>query len=459
MEKKLLPSSVIQQVAPTDKSIFVADDAQTEFPSANWRRPLILGWALILFGVGGSFAWGALAPLDSAVFAPGEVSVESNRKTVQHFEGGIIREISARDGDFVVQDQLLFRLDDTQARANLEVVRSQRAAMLAEEARLLSEHVGQDTIDFPQEVLSRKDDPIVAQAIIDHQRILMELKGYRVSQFHVLEARIRQEEEELKGSGKQQIAGLKQIEWVDKELPGLRDLYEKGLVQWTRITGLERQRAQLEGVVANAEANHARLEHSINETRLQITELTSKFQQEIAAQIAAIRKQLAEVNQRQMVAQDVLNRLEVRAPQAGVVQGSRIFTLGAVVRAGDPLLDIVPLNDELVVRAKVSPLNMDIVHAGMKAEIRFPSFHLPYVPTMYGMIKTVSFDRLEDEKSGDSYFAATVTAEKKTLPSDIQDKLRAGMPVEVILIAGERTAFQYMLQPLTDRLRKGMREH
>lgn len=427
-------------------------------PSTNWRGPLVAGWFVVLFAVGGSFAWAALAPLDSAVTAEGVVSVESNRKTVQHLEGGIVREIAVKDGDFVEQGTVLFRLDRTQANAKLEAVRSEKAALLAEEARLLSEQENQHTITFPPQVLERRDDPIVAQAITDQTRLLAERRSFNEAQFDVLRARVKQDQEDMEGAEQERLSGIKQIAWVDQELPTLRDLYRKGLVQWNRITTLERQRAQLEGITAKAAATHARLQHSISATNLQIIELTQDFQQKVTEQIASVRKSLAEANQREAMARDVFSRLDITAPQSGVVQGLRIFTLGAVIQPGDALLDIVPLNEELVVRAQVSPLSMDVVTTGLRAEIRFPTFHMPYVPTMHGVIKTLSFDRLQGEQNQEPYYAAEIVADKSTLPEEIRDKLRAGLPVTVLIATGERTPLQYLMQPLTDRLRRGMRE-
>lgn len=434
-------------------------DSPTNISSAtNWRAPLLIGWAVIAFGLGGGLAWATLAPLDSAVSAQGVVSVESNRKTVQHLEGGIVREILVRDGDHVEEGQALFRLDGTQAAANLEVIRNQRAAALAEEARLVAERDGAEELEFPQDVVARQTLPAIAKVIADQNKLFKERQSYLAAQKDVLESQVRQAEEELEGAAQERAAGLKQISWVDQELPSLRELYKKGLVQWTRITSLERQRAQLEGVVAAASATHARLLHSINETKLKVAELSQQFHRQVAEEIAAIRKVIAETEQKQNIAQDILNRLEVRAPQAGVVQGLKIFTPGAVIRQGDPLLDIVPLNEELVIRAQVSPFSMDVVHAGLRAEIRFPSFHLPYVPVMYGHIRSISYDRLIDEATNQPYFAADVVADRSTLPEEIQDKLRAGLPTDVVIVAGERTPLQYLLRPLTDRLRKGMRE-
>ncbi|MGV6875751.1 HlyD family type I secretion periplasmic adaptor subunit [Pseudochelatococcus sp. B33] len=446
------------EAVPRDYQIDGEAEETVSFPSANWRLPLLIGWAIVVFAIGGSFAWAALAPIDSAVVALGTVSVESNRKTVQHLEGGIVREIAVKDGDFVEEGQVLFRLDVTAGEAQLEVVRSQKAALLAEEARLLSERDLLDSIQFPQEVLDRQDDITVAQAIADQQRLFRERSAFVRAQTDVLHARMQQEKEELAGAEQERISGQKQIEWVDQELPGLRSLFEKGLVQWTRITALERQRAQLEGVTAKAAATHARLQHSIGQTQLEIAELMQKFQQEIAGEIAAVRRQIAEMTQKQKVAQDVLNRLAVVAPQSGVVQGLKVFTPGGVIRPGDPLLDIVPLNEEFVVRAQVSPLNMDVVSVGQRAELRFPAFHLPYVPTMFGVVRTLSYDRLLDEANSEPYFAAEVVADKSTLPPEIREKLRAGLPVDVVIVSGERTPLQYLLAPLTDRLRKGMRE-
>ncbi|CAH1651660.1 Membrane fusion protein (MFP) family protein [Hyphomicrobiales bacterium] len=422
----------------------------------DWRRSARLGLAVIGIAFGGSAAWALVAGLDSAAIADGVVSAESNRKTVQHYEGGIIRDIRVRDGDHVDEGQVLFVLDDTQARANLDAVRNQRAAALAEEARLVAERDGKESISFPQESLERQNDTAVHRTIEDQQRAFQDRRAYIKNQVDSLQARVGQAQEKLAGSEEANKSAIKQLEWIDKELPALRTLYDKGLVQWPRITALERQRAQMEGTIGQTAAAMAESRQAIDQAKFDMAQVGKGMQQEVAQRIIDVRKQLSDLAEKLKVAEDVMNRLTVLAPQTGVVQGLKFFTRGAVIRPGDALLDIAPLNEALVILAQIQPTDMDVVQTGLEAEVRFPSFHLGQVPFILGTVKTLSYDRLIDQKNQNSYFAAEIVVDPKTIPDQIKDRLRPGMPAQVMIATGERTPFEYLTAPLFNRLRKTM---
>jgi len=425
----------------------------------DWLRPARLGLAVVAAAVGGSGAWACLARLDGAAVAPGVVSVATNRKTVQHYEGGIIRDILVRDGAFVTQGQVLFTLDDTQARATRDTVLNQRAAALAEEARLLAERNGADAIAFPREVEDRRNVPAVRKAIEDQSRAFLDRRAYLKAQVDALGTKVAQAEDQLAGAEEAHRSAVKQLQWIDKELPGLRQLYAKGLVQWPRITGLERERAQIEGTVGQSAAAIAQNRQAIDQARIEMDQAVKQMQQDVAERIIDIRKTLSDLAEKQNVAEDVFRRLTIRAPQTGVVQGLKVFTRGAVIRPGDALLDIAPVNEPLVVRAQVSPNDIDVVDVGLRAEIRFPSFHLGYTPFIMGKVNTLSYDRLTDDRTKEPYFAAEIAADPSTIPDDVKERLRAGLPAEVLIATGERTPLEYLLAPLMNRLRSSMREH
>lgn len=451
-----MDQSVDTSVLDTPGRAIPQDDRGLPPLNMDWRRPARWGLAFIAIAFGGSAAWGFVARLDGAAIAEGVVSAESNRKTVQHFEGGIIRDILVRDGDHVVEGQTLFVLDDTQARANLDAVRNQRAAALAEEARLIAERDGKDVITFPNEALERQSEMAVLRTIEDQQRAFQDRRAYLKNQVDSLQAKVKQVEEQLTGSQEAHKSAVKQLEWIDKELPALRTLFDKGLVQWPRITALERQRAQMEGSIGQTAAAIAESKQGIDQAKFEMAQVGKGMQQEVAQRIIDVRKSLADLAEKMKVAEDVSRRLTINAPQTGVVQGLKVFTRGAVIRSGDPLLDIAPMNEALVVLAQIQPTDMDVVQTGLEAEVRFPSFHLGQVPFIIGSVRSLSYDRLIDQKNQNSYFAAEIVVDPASIPAEIKDKLRPGMPAQIMIATGERTPFEYLTAPLFNRLRKTM---
>lgn len=422
----------------------------------DWRRPARLGFAILAVALGGGGAWAALARLDGAAIAPGIVAVESRRKTVQHLEGGIVSAIHVRDGDRIAQGQLLLSLDATQAAAALDTILNQRAAALAEEARLVAERDG-GTIVFPPEVADRGMVPTVRQVMEDQRHAMAEATARFANQRASLAARLRQAEEQRAGSEQAHRAALKQLHWLDRELPALRRLYSRGLVQWPRITTLERQRAETEGVIGQTAAAMAQNAQAIRQAELDLIEAEQQRQQQITDRLIATRKLLAELKEKLAVGRDVSERLSIRAPQSGVVQGLKVATLGAVIKPGEALLDIAPVDEPLVVQARIDPRDMGVVTMGLKAEIRFPTFQAEGA-AIFGRVRSLSNDSIMDDANGRSYFAAEIVVDPDNIPRSIAGKLRAGLPAEIFIVTGERTPLSYLLEPLTRRLATTMRE-
>ena len=426
--------------------------------SADWAAPLRAAGLVVIavFAVGGG--WSAFARLDAATVAPGVVAVESNRKVIQHLEGGIVRDITARDGDRVEAGAVLVRLDPTQARANAEVVRKQYAAALAEEARLIAERDAKASVAFPREVTEQLEDPLVARAVADQVAQFRDRRSSVDGQVAILQARIAQQQSEIAALDRERESSEQQIATVKKELVGLRHLLDKNLVSVSRVLALEREQSRLEGMLGRTQANVMKSLQAIDEARLQIDQTRAQFTEQVSRDLPTVRKTVGELRERAVATADVLRRMEIRAPQAGIVQGSRIFTAGGVIRPGDTLMEIVPLSDELVIRAQVGPTDIDKVRSGMEAEVRFPSFTVEHPPIFIGKVRTISPDRLMDEQTRQPYFAAEVTIEKDQIPADFRDRIGAGMQADVLVATGERTALRYLVSPLLDRLATAMRE-
>lgn len=433
---------------------------QNDFPelSTNWRAPLRIGFAIVALTFGACGGWAAVARLDGAAIGPGVVAVESNKKTVQHFEGGIVSELLVRDGHRVQQGDLLVRLDRTRAGAASDLYRRQLAAALATEARLAAERDGLDAFEFPPEVLALRDDPIVQRTMVDQGRQFDARRQTLLSQVAILKIQIEQIRNEINGIKLEQKTAEAQLVFVNQELDGLRQLWAKKLTDLARLTTKEVEQLRLRGVVARALVDIARAEQRISETQLKIEQLRQDLRQEASQQLPDIRKSINDVRQEIIVAQDTLQRIEIRAPTAGTVQQLRVFTIGGVLKAGEPILDIVPVTDELVVRARISPNDVHTIQPGMIAEVRFPAFHRASLPLVTGAVRTISNDRLLDDLTKEPYFAAEVTVDRQTIPDDLRDKLTAGLAADVIIPTGERTALQYLISPLVERFQMSMRE-
>lgn len=436
-------------------------ELEAPVPSSDYRRVAMIGYAVIIGAFGICGGWAAMASIDSAVIAPGVVSVESKRQVVQHLEGGIVSEIMVKDGQEVKQGQVLFRLDSTSSRASFESVRAQLDTLVAMEARLEAERAQASAITFPPELTSRATEPTVKAAIADQQAQFRDRKASIDGQIDILNSRIRQGQRELEGLARERDSADQQLYFIDDELAGIRSLNDKGLVSKPRLAQLQREKARLEGTVGRNMADAAKAETNIGEMSLQIQQLRQKQQEEVAAQIADARQKIADLREKLSVAQNVLKRIDIRAPRDGVVQNinQKIYTVGAVVRPGDTMLEIVPQNEELIVDAQVPTTDIDRLHNGVTGvEVRFPAFHSRTTPLILGELRTVSPDRLVNESTHEPYYQAVVAVNSTDLPDDMKARLRPGMPAEVVFTTGERTVMSYLTRPLTDALLKSFRE-
>jgi HlyD family secretion protein len=426
--------------------------------SADWQAPLKRGGAAGLVAVVGLLGWAALAPLDSAVVASGLVAVEGSRQIVQHLEGGIIRTIHVRDGQLVRAGELLFVLDDTQARASLDTLSAQLDVLAAREHRLLAERSKATEIAFPEALLARTD-PAIPSAIEDERANFRERADLRKVQNDVLLNKVATFKREIQGLLSEQTASERQLELIDQELPGLTGLLKRGLVSLSRVSALERERARLTAVAARSVTDGAKAERSVGEVELQIVQGDVDFQRMVVADLIEARRQIAELREKAGVASDILRRLEVRAPQAGVAQARKFATVGAVARPGEALVEIAPIDQNLVIRAQVDPRDIDLLRVGQSSEIRFPNFKASETPVMFGQVRALSNDRVQDPANpANSYFFVEVQADAATIPAALRDRIRSGMAAEIIVPTGERSAARYILQPLTDRLRQSFRE-
>lgn len=425
----------------------------------SWLKYGVTGYFAIAVTFLGLGVWAAYARLDAAVVAPGTINVETNRKTVQHYEGGIVKEIHVREGQRVNEGDILFRLDPVQATASAEIHRNQLDTFIAINARLRAEQAELPNIEFPSDLTDRTSNHHIASILLDQKRQFSERRASIQGQVGILEERILQLRREIQGLSVERDATSRQISKLRDELVGLRYLLAKELVQVNRVYALEREESRLEGVMGRSVADIAKAEGSISEARLQIQQIKQKFAEEVASSLAETRQKIAEVREKLNISEDIARRLEIIAPQTGMVQNLRVFTQGAVIRSGEALLDIVPEDEGLLIHAQVAPTDSAFVYPGQTAEIRLTAFPQREMPLVQGHIKSVSRDRLIDEASKQPYFLVQIAVDMKSVPEMVRGRLSAGMPADVIIPTGERTALDYIITPLIDRARKSMREH
>ena len=418
----------------------------------------LVGYGIIIFCFVVLGGWAAVTPLGSAVIASGVVNTEGNKKTVQHLEGGIIKEILIREGQHVDTGEVILKLDDTSPKANLEIFRNQLYASVARNARLEAELSNSPDIEFPYELTKASADPVAAKAIEDQESQFKERRSSIDGQISILRSRADQLRQEIEGLDVQRAANTEQSKFITDELVDVRGLYEKSLVSKTRWLTLERERARLGGEIGRSMSERAKAEKSIGETELQIQQTKQKFQEDVSRDLVETREKLRELRSKYVVAQDAFRRLDIFAPVTGRIQNLKIFTIGAVVRQGEPLLEIAPDQDRLVVQAHVSTLDIEGVHSGNPAEVRFPAFHDRTLPMIAGKVISLSQDRLMDEATKQPYYLALIDVPEENIPARYRGKVAPGMNVEVIMPLKERTALDYFLEPLRNRMRTAFRE-
>ena len=434
---------------------------QEEAPkvATSYFGVLLFGAIVLLVTVGGFGVWAATARIDSAVIAAGKVAVESNSKEIQHLRGGIIKEIKVRSAELVKEGDLLVVLDATEAKANHDLTRDQYFQAQAHEARLVAERDGLDEIVFPEVLLqSATLDPRIQIFINDQERQFEERRDSIDNRIAIFQAQIAQQEEIIAGT-REQIESLDlQIESYDTEIEALRPATEKGFIAKNRLAATERERTRVFAQKAEARSSIARVQQGISEAKIEILQLQQEFIENVVEQLREARLTLADARERHTIAGDVFERVEIRAPQDGIIQNLQVHTLGGVIQPGETIMEIVPVNDDLIVNARVLPQDVDSLRTGMEAEIRFSSFTGEEIPTIFGRVEWVSADVLVDEVDGSEYFLSKVVVHEDSIPEFMADLLTPGMPGDVIIATGERTTLDYLIQPLTNRLVHAMTE-
>ncbi len=415
------------------------------------------GFLVILVFSALFIGWGALAPLAGGAVAPGEISPDGGVKTVQHLEGGIIARIHVREGDSVRRGSPLITLESVSARAEVETFTDRRNARLIESARHEAVLLGHTDIVLPNDLpISDRS----TRAAIAAEKRLFEASNARVSaQKRVLSQRVLQLEEQVRGLEAQVTSVTDQLELIDEELTDKSRLLESGLAKKGDLLRLQRMQAELRGTRGGTLAAIAEARQRIGQTELELIAIDAERSERVAERAREVRGELAEIDQALSASRDILHRRIIAAPVDGVVANMRIRTTGGVVRAADPILDIVPSNERLLVNARVSPTDIDVVHAGLKAHVQLLAYSGRAQPRITGTVTHVSADALRDDATGRTFYRARVEVPISELShsGELLD-LMPGMPADVMIVSGERSLMAYILEPFSDILWYALRE-
>ena len=415
---------------------------------------VVFGIIVIVLFLGGFGVWSILASLETAAISQGRVTVDSKRKTVEHLEGGIVADILVEEGEDVSAGQILVALDDTHARASFSSIEGSYHAMAALRARLEAERGGLAEIRWPAWLLEEvRDEGVLAV----QERIFETRRQSLDNHIAIYGQRIAQMREEVAGLEEEIEAQDQQIELLEEELEGLGGLIARGFERKSRYLALKRRKAEIAGERARSRARIARVEQSVGETRLRIAELGNAHLHDVVEDLRETELRISSLRERMSTARDVLSRTRVSAPVSGTVVNLRVFTRGGVVDPGEPLMDIVPAGDPLIIETRIAPTDIDVVYPDMPARVRLTAFSHLTTPPLYGKVLQVSADSLVDERTGAPFYEARVALDPEQ-PELGGLTLQPGMPAEVMIVTGKRTPLDYLLNPVVTSLGRALRE-
>lgn len=416
----------------------------------------LISVAVLVLGAGALIG---ILPMAGAVISPGEVTVETHVKDISHPFGGVAAEILVSDGDRVRKGQPLIRLDSRVSGAVAQYTGLSLNQLLAKASRLRAVQTGAAQVDFPRELAtSSLNDPDVRTALEDERRSFRLANDARADQVRQLRARIGQAEAEIASFNSQADAYRRQSGLVRQELQQTRQLYESRLTTLDRLNALERSAVGVEAQRSTARSGVAEAWARIAELRSQIVSVESGARSAAALELAQVQATISELRKESVAAVDQNDRTVIRAPQEGIVDKLQTRTLGSVVRAGETLMEIVPLRDRLVVRAHVKLTDIDKVSQGQSARLRFTALNARTTPELEGTVVQVAADRTVDTVTNNAFYPVTIAISDEELRKLDKARISVGMPVETFIQTEQRTILQYIIRPLSDQLKRALRE-
>jgi HlyD family secretion protein len=445
MSWKPVPDSIYEELASPKKDI---------------RKGLIIAGAFFI----GLLGWAAMTPLDAGAVAQGYVAVSGSRQAVQHREGGIVVGLNVVEGQAVKEGDLLVSISASDLVASERGMSGELVNLYAQRARLQAER-DSSALKTPKEFasLAAEDRPLADEAFRGQKLLLSARREAMQSEQSVLGQRIQQHNAQIGAYQHQMDANRKQQVLITDELSGLKELEARGFVSKNRVRMMERSAAELDGNYGAFNADIARSNEAIGESRMQMVSIRRQVLEGVATQLREVQVRIDEVQPRLMAAREQLKRAMVRAPATGRVVGLNVHTVGGVVAPGEMLMEIVPQDRALVVDAKASPSDADDLKVGMPTQVRFSSLQERNLPVLHGRVNKVSADSFEDERTGQRHFKIEVIVPPRELAKIMAVRgdtgIKAGLPADVFVPMRKRTALGYLLDPLTQMLWLSGREH
>lgn len=427
--------------------------------SRSIRPSVLAGFTIIFITFGVLGGWASVAKIDSAVVAPGTIMLEGNRKVVQHLEGGIVDEILVSEADTVVEGQTVLRLNSVEARSNLQVLSYRLNLARISEARLLAERGLAEQVELPADLQRDEISDVLRAAIDDQLGLFEDRRSILQSQTDVLASRVEQTHEQILGLELQKSALERRLDNYRTMVDRMRDGEERGLIQSNVLSQREDELIQIESDLGGVISEIAQAKNIISETQLQSLQVSQEYRERANTELDAVRSEISELQERVIVARDVLMRTDISAPASGSVQNLQVHTVGSVIRPGDVLMEIVPEDEQLIISARVSPIDIDNVSPGLSTEVRFSAFKARLIPIVLGEVETVSDDVITPSNPNEQpYYLARIHVPEERIDDSIRDRITAGMPADVVITTGERTVAHYLTSPLMDAVRKSFLE-
>lgn len=442
-------------------SLVLPDDLPDKIDNNNLRsvlrRLVRAGMVTTFVFITAMAIWGFAVPLQGGAAAPGVMMPVSSKKTIQHLEGGILSEILVHENDVVRAGQPLVVIENIQERSSFDALEEERLSQLAKQARLDAERGGRDKVDWPPEL--RADTAQVHRIVEAQQQVFETQRAAHQARKSILRQRIEQLNEQIKGYNSLVDSATQQLAYIEEESAGKRALLERGLMIKPEYLQLQRTHAEISGRRGESIARIANARQTIGETQMQLLSADADRSNQIANEADKVRYDIATTLQRLRGSADVLKRTTVTAPIDGKVLNLKFKTIGGVIQRGEPIMEIIPIDDTLIVEARIRPLDVKAVHQGLSARVRLTTFSSRDVPPVHGQVESVSADRLLDQFTREPYYLARVSLDKHQLDGMASEvRLIPGMPVDVLIVVEQRTMFQYLFKPFRDAFNKSLLE-
>lgn len=422
------------------------------------KHYVTLGFVTLFLLLGGLGGWAATTDLSGAVLGAGTVVVAGNVKKIQHPTGGVIGKLFVKNGDRVKAGDILVRLDETVTRAQMQVITKQMDELQGRQARLRAERDDATSVTFSEELLKRQAEPAVAQILAGEKTLFETRVSSRAAQKSQLAERISALQEEVEGLTSQAVAKQRELTLIGKELEGLASLEEQRLVPTSKMMALRREGARLEGEKAQLQAQAGSTRGRIAEIEFQRIGIDVEAKSEVMKELRDSEGKLAELGERRTAAEDQLRRVDLFSPVDGIVHQMSVHTVGGVINTAEPLMQIVPDTERLVIEAKIAPHDIEQARMHENAVIHFPAFNMRTTPSVNGRVTNISADLTHDERNNISYFTARIEIPDEELAKLNGQKLVPGMPADIQIATTSRTALSYLTKPIEDSFRKAFRE-